>query len=291
MLISMTGYGRAECDLGNVVYAVEIKSLNSKQLDFTIKIPVILKEKEMEIRSWLGGDLQRGKIEFGIFPEIKEGASGYSINKPVVKEYVERLKELAGDLDLDETERLIQIAMRLPDAMQSEKDLLHEDDWSKVKAGIRSALDELISFRKQEGKALEKDIRMRVNTILQKLSEVTPFEEDRIALVRKKILSALEELGQDQAADTGRLEQEMVYYLEKMDITEEKVRLKNHCKFFLETLKADAPAGKKLGFISQEMGREINTLGSKASEANIQRLVVEMKDELEKIKEQVLNVL
>jgi uncharacterized protein (TIGR00255 family) len=287
----MTGFGRAECDLRNVVYAIEIKSLNSKQLDFSVKIPVQLKEKEMEIRNWLGGELQRGKIEVGIFQEIKEGAAGWSINKPVVEEYVRQLKEIAGDSDPVDPEQLIQIAMRLPDTMISEKDKLQEDDWIKVRASILSALEELNSFRLQEGKALEKDIRLRINNILQLLSEVAPFEEDRVVAVRNRILSALEELGQNNSTDPGRMEQEMIFYLEKMDITEEKVRLENHCRFFLETLDAASPAGKKLGFISQEMGREINTLGSKALEANIQRLVIGMKDELEKIKEQLLNVL
>ncbi len=291
MLISMTGYGRAECDLRNVVYSIEIKSLNSKQLDFSVRIPVFLKEKEMEIRSWLGGELQRGKIEVGIYQEIKEGAAGWSINKSVVEEYVRQLKEIAGDSDPVDPEQLIQIAMRLPDTMISERDKLQQDDWLRVRDSIETALEELLSFRQQEGKALEKDIRLRINNILQLLSEVAPYEEDRVAAVRNRILSALEELGQNHSTDPGRVEQEMIFYLEKMDITEEKVRLENHCRFFLETLDAPSPAGKKLGFISQEIGREINTLGSKASEANIQRLVVGMKDELEKIKEQVLNVL
>ncbi len=291
MLISMTGYGRAECDLRNVVYAVEIKSLNSKQLDFSVKIPVFLKDKEMEIRRWLGTELQRGKIELGIYQEIKEGAAGWSINRPVVEEYIRQLREIAGDTGLADPEQLIQAAMRLPDTMLSEKDKLQEDDWIEVRGSIQAALDELNSFREQEGKALEKDITLRINNILQLLSEVAPFEEDRVLAVRKRILSALEELGQNHSTDPGRVEQEMIFYLEKMDITEEKVRLENHCRFFLETIAAASPVGKKLGFISQEIGREINTLGSKASEVNIQRLVVGMKDELEKIKEQVLNVL
>lgn len=290
MLISMTGYGRAECDLRNVVYAIEIKSLNSKQLDFSVKVPVFLKEKEMEIRSWLGTELQRGKIEVGIFQEVKEGMAGWTINRPVVEDYIRQLREITGDTGLADPQ-LIQVAMRLPDTMLSEKDKLQKDDWIKVRASIQTALNELNIFREQEGKALEKDIRLRINNILQLLSEVTPFEENRILAVRKRILSALEELGQNKSTDPSRIEQEMVLYLEKMDITEEKVRLENHCRFFLETLDIGSPAGKKLGFISQEIGREINTLGSKASEANIQRLVVGMKDELEKIKEQVLNIL
>jgi len=291
MLISMTGYGRAECDLRNVVYAIEIKSLNSKQLDFSVKIPVFLKEKEMEIRSFLGAELQRGKIEVGIYQEIKEGAAGWSINRPVVEEYIRQLREIAGNTGLADPEQLIQVAMRLPDTMLSEKDKLQEDDWIKVRASLQAAVEELNSFREQEGKALEKDIKLRINNILQLLSKVAPFEEERVQAVRNRILVALEELGQNNSTDPGRIEQEMIFYLEKMDITEEKVRLENHCSFFLETIATASPAGKKLGFISQEIGREINTLGSKASEANIQRLVVGMKDELEKIKEQVLNIL
>jgi uncharacterized protein (TIGR00255 family) len=291
MLISMTGYGRAECDLRNVVYAIEIKSLNSKQLDFSVKVPVLFKEKEMEIRSFLGGELQRGKVEVSIYQEIKEGSAGWSINRPVVEEYIRQLREIAGEAGMDDPEQLLQVAMRLPDTMLSEKDKLLDDDWMKVRNSLESALNELNSFRKQEGQALEKDIRLRINNILKLLSEVAPYEEDRTAAIRTRILSALEELEQNHSTDPGRLEQEMIFYLEKMDITEEKVRLENHCRFFLETLDKDFPAGKKLGFISQEIGREINTLGSKASETNIQRLVVGMKDELEKIKEQVLNVL
>jgi uncharacterized protein (TIGR00255 family) len=291
MLISMTGYGRAECNLRNMVYAVEIKSLNSKQLDFSVKMPVFLREKEMEIRSWLGGELQRGKIELSIYQEIEEGAAGWTINRPVVEEYIRQLKEIAGDGVQPDPEQWIKIAMRLPDTMLSEKHKLQEDDWQKIRESLQAGLDELVSFREQEGKALEKDIRLRISNILELLSAVTPFEEDRVPAVRNRLLSALEELGKNHSTDPGRLEQEMIFYLEKMDITEEKVRLENHCRFFLETLDTASPTGKKLGFISQEIGREINTIGSKASEANIQRLVVEMKDELEKIKEQVLNVL
>ncbi len=291
MLISMTGYGRAECDLRNMVIAVELKSLNSKQLDFSVKLPVFLKEKEMEIRSWLGGELQRGKIELGIYHEIKQGAAAWSINRPVVEEYIRQLKDIAGANERTDHLLLLEVAMRLPDTMMSDKDELQEDDWMKVRDSIQAALEELNAFRQQEGEALEKDIRLRINNILQLLSQVSPFEEDRLLAVRNRILTTLEELGQNNFTDPGRMEQEMIFYLEKMNITEEKVRLENHCSFFLETLDSDAPAGKKLGFISQEIGREINTLGSKASEANIQRLVVEMKDELEKIKEQLLNVL
>jgi len=287
----MTGYGRAECDLSNMVYTIEIKSLNSKQLDTSVRVPVLLREKELEIRNILNKELQRGKIELGIFQEVKEGAAGYSINQPVVKEYIKQLRKISGEVGMEESEHILQVAMRLPDAMKSQKEVLSDKDWALVRQSIRTALDELVSFRKQEGKATQNDMSLRVHSILARLNQIEPFEEERISRVRNRILTALEDLKKDIKADQNRLEQEMILYLEKMDITEEKVRLKNHCKYFMETLKEDASAGKKLGFISQEMGREINTLGSKASDSEIQRLVVEMKDELEKIKEQVLNVL
>jgi uncharacterized protein (TIGR00255 family) len=291
MLISMTGYGRDECDLGNRVYAVEIKSLNSKQLDLTVKLPSLMKEREMEIRSWLSNELQRGKIEVGIYLEMEEGAASWAINRAVVEEYLQQLREMLGDAAQPGPEHLLGMVMHLPDAVVSEKQRLLEDDWMKVRHSIQGALDDLIAFRGQEGKALEEDIRLRISNILALLSQIEPFEEGRVAAIRTRILSALEVLGQNHSTEPGRVEQEMIFYLEKMDITEEKVRLENHCRFFLKTLETNAPAGKKLGFISQEIGREINTIGSKASESNIQRLVVEMKDELEKIKEQVLNVL
>lgn len=287
----MTGYGRAECDLANVVYSIEIKSLNSKQLDISIKLPVPLRERESEIRNMLNNKLHRGKVEFSIYQEIKEGATGYSINQPVVKEYIKQLKKIADETGMQETERILQVAMRLPDAMRSEKEELGEDDWKKIIKFIQSALDELVSFRSQEGKALEEDISLRVHSILGRLTQIEPYEEERIPRIRKRITAGLEELMNDVQADSNRLEQEMIFYFEKMDITEEKVRLRNHCKFFMETVKNNSTAGKKLTFISQEMGREINTIGSKAADSDIQHLVVEMKDDLEKIKEQLLNVL
>ncbi|MFC2098771.1 YicC/YloC family endoribonuclease [Bacteroidota bacterium] len=291
MLVSMTGYGRAECDLKNMVYTIEIKSLNSKQLDISIKVPVPLREKESEIRNLLNNELHRGKVELGIYQEIKEGATGYSINKTVVKEYIKQLREISEEDDFEGSDRILQVAMRLPDTIRSEKEVLGEEEWDLVKHSILQALGELVAFREQEGRALEEDISLRVHSIQARLNQVEPFEEGRILRTRKRIATALEELKKDVKADQNRLEQEMILYLEKMDITEEKVRLQNHCRFFIETMKAGPSAGKKLGFITQEMGREINTLGSKASDSDIQRLVVEMKDELEKIKEQVLNVL
>ena len=232
MLISMTGYGRNKCDLPNMVYSIEIKSLNSKQLDTSVKVPVLLRDKEMEMRNMLNTELLRGKVELSIYYEPKESASGYSINQPVVKKYLKQLAEIAGEAGMEETERNLQVAMRLPDAMKSVKDELGKEDWKLVKQAIQKALDELVSFRRQEGKALEKDISLRVNSILDKLDRIEPFEEERINRVRKRIAGALADLKKDVPADNGRLEQEMIFYLEKMDITEEKVRLRNHCQYF-----------------------------------------------------------
>ena len=291
MLFSMTGYGKAECDLSRMVYSIEIKSLNSKQFDLSIKIPLLLKDREMDIRNLLSRELQRGKIDFGIFQDVKPGSGTHSVNKEVVGEYIRQLADVARDAEMEKTDRFIQVAMRLPDAIRSDQMELKEEEWDSILKSIRQALQELNEFRKQEGGSLEKDIRTRIGNILRKQSEITPFEKERIPNIRSRIKAGLDELGQDKATDPGRFEQEMIFYLEKFDITEEQVRLKNHCEYFLECMDTDQGIGKKLGFITQEIGREINTLGSKANDSGIQRLVVEMKDELEKIKEQVLNVL
>jgi uncharacterized protein (TIGR00255 family) len=287
----MTGFGRAECDLPGMLYSIEIKSLNGKQLDVAVKLPLSLRDREPEIRNLTATGLQRGKIEIGIYPEAKEESPMHSINEPLVKEYIRQLRMIAEETGLDAGEWLLQVAMRLPDAMKPEKEALGEEDWEKIRSAIRQALNEVTDFRRQEGKALEEDFILRIHAILDKLDQVEPYEEERIGRIRKRIATALKDLDLEAAADPGRLEQEMIFYLEKMDLTEEKVRLRNHCNYFIETLKDGQSAGKKLGFITQEMVREINTLGSKASDSDIQRLVVEMKDELEKIREQVLNVL
>lgn len=287
----MTGYGKAECDLAKMTCCIEIRSLNSKQLDISIKLPILLKDRELEIRNLISRDLQRGKVDFSIHQDIKAGSSTYSVNSELVKEYIRQLADVASEATEDRTEEFLQVAMRLPEAIRSEQMELGQDEWDLIQSGINQALGELAAFRKQEGEALEKDIRSRVKYILKNLSGISPFEKRRIEQVRSRIRSSLEELAQENTTDPGRFEQEMIFYLEKYDITEEQVRLRNHCEFFLETMDSDQAPGKKLGFITQEMGREINTLGSKAYDAGIQRLVVEMKDELEKIKEQLLNVL
>ena len=291
MLVSMTGYGKAEYDLSNMIYSIEIKSLNSKQLDISMKLPILLKERELEIRNLISQELQRGKVDFGIFQDIKPGTAAHSVNKEVVLEYIRQLEEVSREAGADITGQLIETAMRLPEAIRSDRVELGEEEWGSIRSTITVALKELTDFREQEGRALEEDIRARIESILKKLTGISPFEKERIQQIRTRINNSLDELGKDNTTDPGRLEQEMIFYLEKYDITEEQVRLKNHCEFFLECLDSKEPIGKKLGFITQEMGREINTLGSKAYDSGIQRLVVEMKDELEKIKEQTLNVL
>jgi uncharacterized protein (TIGR00255 family) len=291
MLVSMTGYGKAECDLPKMIYSIEIKSLNSKQLDVSIKLPILLKDRELEIRNMLSQELQRGKVDFGIFQDVKPGTTTHSVNREVVLEYIRQLEEVSHASEADKTDQFIPVALRLPEAIRSEQVELGKEDWDNIRSSISKALKELSDFRQQEGKAMEEDIRRRVENILQRLIELAPFEKERIQQIRTRIKNNLDELGPEITTDSGRFEQEMIFYLEKFDITEEQVRLKNHCDFFIESMNSEQAIGKKLGFIIQEMGREINTLGSKAYDSGIQRLVVEMKDELEKIKEQILNVL
>ena len=287
----MTGYGKAECLLPGKKLAIELKSLNSKQLDANIRVPAFYREKELEIRQLIAADLERGKVECSIYYELtgKEGSA--VINEPVVKEYYEHLYRISGELGLDPSLELLGMVMRMPDAIRTEKPELDEEEWLEVKQGLQQAMEELIHFRSNEGRAMEKDLTERVRVISGKLNEVEKYEKERIAQIRGRIENNLATLLSREEIDQNRFEQELIFYLEKLDISEEKVRLANHCDYFLETMKEERAVGKKLGFISQEMGREINTLGSKANHAEIQRLVVEMKDELERIKEQILNVL
>ncbi len=291
MIRSMTGYGKADCLLADKKLTIEIKSLNSKQLDTNTRLPSLYKEKELEIRKLIASELERGKVECSLYYELSGEAAPAIINEPVVKSYYEQLYKISGELGLQASLELLSAAMRMPDTIRTEKPELHESEWKQVEASLRKALDQLNTFRLQEGKSLDDDLRQRVEAISSKLKRAESFERARIDQVRERIRKHLEELGQKDAVDENRFEQELIYYIEKLDISEEKVRLGNHCSYFLETLEDQGPAGKKLGFISQEMGREINTLGSKANHKELQKLVVEMKDELERIKEQILNVL
>lgn len=287
----MTGYGKAECLLADKKLTIEIKSLNSKQLDVNTRLPSLYKEKEINIRQVLASELERGKVECSFYYELSGEAVSGTINEPVVKDYYQQLYRISGELGLQASLELLTTVMRMPDTIRTEKPELQETEWTLVEAALRKALEQVNIFRKQEGESLDGDLRQRTDAIMRKLEEVELYEKERIDQVRERIGKHLEEFGLKESVDENRFEQELIYYIEKLDVSEEKVRLANHCKYFLETLEDQGPAGKKLGFISQEMGREINTLGSKANHKELQKLVVEMKDELERIKEQILNVL
>jgi uncharacterized protein (TIGR00255 family) len=291
MIRSMTGYGKAECLLADKKLTIEIKSLNSKQLDTNTRLPSFYKEKELVIRQLIASELERGKVECSFYYELSSEAAPGIINESVVKAYYAQLYKISGELGLEASLELLSTVMRMPDTIRTEKPELQETEWTLVEAALKKALAQVNIFRIQEGESLDKDLRQRVEAISRKLVIVESFEGERIDLVRERIGKHLEELGQKEAVDENRFEQELIYYIEKLDVSEEKVRLANHCSYFMETLEDKGPAGKKLGFISQEMGREINTLGSKANHKELQKLVVEMKDELERIKEQILNVL
>jgi len=290
MIKSMTGYGKAEIVLQDKKVSVEIKSLNSKNNDTNIKLPYAYRGKELEIRQIINERLQRGKIDVNIFYELNAGITPASINKELVKSYFLQLKQINEELGVESHDHLMDIVMRLPDTIKVEKNEFEETEWLKIKDTLMLAMVQVDSFRMQEGKALEKDMLSNVDTIMKGLSEIDKFEDGRIAKIREKINLQLQEL-KIKDLDKNRFEQELIYYLEKMDVSEEKVRLTNHCKYFHETIRNEENAGKKLGFILQEMGREINTLGSKASDSEMQKIVVGMKDDLEKIKEQILNIL
>ena len=291
MIRSMTGYGKAECLLPDKKLTIEVKSLNSKQLDTNTRLPALYKEKELEIRKQIASELERGKVDCSFNYELTDDSGSGIINEPVVKSYYEQLYRISGELGLQASLELLNTVMRMPDTVRSEKPDLEEEEWRTVKSGLQQALQQVNEFRYQEGKALDSDLQDRVNAISEKLVNVQQYEEDRINQIRERIGNNLASFLKKDEVDENRFEQELIYYIEKLDISEEKVRLANHCKYFLEILEESGSSGKKLGFISQEMGREINTLGSKANHAEIQRLVVEMKDELERIKEQILNVL
>jgi uncharacterized protein (TIGR00255 family) len=291
MINSMTGYGKAECILPDKKLSIEIKSLNSKQMDTSVRLPSLYKEKELEIRQLISSGLVRGKVECTLFYEITGEEGTGVVNVPVVKNYYEQLYRISGELGLDPSIELLSMVMRMPDTIRSERPVLEEEEWEAVKNALQQAIGQVSDFRRQEGKALEKDLKERTLSISDKLSKVENFEEERIRQIRERIGNNLSSFISRDEVDENRFEQELIFYLEKLDISEEKVRLANHCLYFLETMEENGGVGKKLGFISQEMGREINTLGSKANHTEIQRLVVEMKDELERIKEQILNVL
>ncbi|MFL9845438.1 YicC/YloC family endoribonuclease [Flavobacterium rhizosphaerae] len=285
MIQSMTGFGKASQQLPNKKITVEIKSLNSKGLDLNVRMPQVYREKELALRNKVAQRLERGKVDFSIYIEVTGEETTSKVNVPVVKAYIEQLKKVVNG---DETE-LLKMAVRMPDAMKTEREEMDEEEWEPIEHIINEALDNIQNFRVAEGAALEKEFSTRIGNILSLMNETVSYDQERIDTVKARLQSAIDELKLN--VDENRFEQELIYYLEKMDITEEKVRLENHLNYFMETLAGNEANGRKLGFITQEMGREINTMGSKSNHAQMQKLVVQMKDELEKIKEQVLNVL
>ncbi len=287
----MTGYGKSIAETPQKKITVEIKSLNSKQLDLNTKVPWLYKEKELEIRNIISQLLERGKIDFSIYFDILEDEGIPVINKTIVKSYFRQLRELASEIEINIDDQIMPIIMRLPDSLKTEKLEVPEDEWKTVKERIMESVNVLDLYRAEEGKSIEADLRKRVSGILESLAEVEKFEPGRIDKVRERLWAILSDNNGTENIDKNRFEQELIFYLEKFDINEEKVRLKKHCEYFLETIDTPSPNGKVLSFITQEIGREINTLGSKANDASIQKLVVRMKDELEKIKEQANNIL
>ena len=291
MIQSMTGFGKVTAELPTKKVTVEIKALNSKQLDFSTRIPSIYKEKEMQIRSRLLQTLERGKVDFAIYIEYIGKEASSQINQEAVMSYFAQLKELSDKLGISAPSSWdeLQLVLRMPDVIKTDPVEVDEDEWNVVKQAIDEAIQHLCDFRIQEGAMLQKLFTQKVSNIAALLNDVEPYEKERIEKIKGRILDNLEKLAVDY--DKNRFEQEMIYYIEKLDVNEEKNRLDNHLKYFLETMETGHGQGKKLGFIAQEMGREINTLGSKSNHADMQKIVVRMKDELEQIKEQVLNVL
>jgi len=285
MIQSMTGYGKSVLQLPTKKISIELKSLNSKSLDLNARMPSMYRAKELAIRKLVAKNLVRGKVDFSLYVEITGEDTSSKINKTVVKEYIKQLKEV---VDGDATE-LLKMAVRMPDAVTTERDDIDEDEWSLINNGINEAISKIVDYRKDEGAILKQDFTNRIATIRQLLNEVIIMDPDRIDGVRARLEKGIADI--KEKVDENRFEQELVYYIEKYDITEEKVRLENHLDYFTKALNSEDSNGKKLGFISQEIGREINTIGSKSNYAEMQKLVVQMKDELEKIKEQLLNVL
>ena len=300
MIQSMTGYGKAEINLENVNFTIEVKSLNSKQIDATVKMSSIYRDKEVGIRKLLSEKLQRGKIELSIWRENSGSSPNYTLNTEVIKGYHQQILKLSKDLNLKglwnftffrlTQPEIIPTLLRMPDVMQKGEEQKNENEWNEIQKGIDIAIADLLKFRLDEGKVLEEDIQSRIYKLTELLNKISPFAKARIQKVKKSLSDKIAEID-TKNIDKNRFEQELIYYLEKQDITEEEVRLTAHLNYFLESMITGSPNGKKLGFIGQEIGREINTIGSKSSDVDMQKIVVQMKDELEKIKEQLLNIL
>jgi uncharacterized protein (TIGR00255 family) len=282
----MTGFGKATLQLPTKKITVEVKSLNSKGLDLNVRMPSLYREMELGLRNQIALQLERGKVDFSIFIESTAEQTSTKVNVPIVKGYMEQLRAVYAEADEVE---LMKMAIRMPDTMKTEREEIDENDWAQIETAIAEALQNILTFRRDEGLSLEKEFQLRIANIRQYMNEALALDHERVHNIKDRLHNAITEL--KVAVDENRFEQELIYYLEKLDITEEKVRLTNHLDYFLETIKGTEANGRKLGFITQEMGREINTMGSKSNHAQMQKLVVQMKDELEKIKEQVLNVL
>lgn len=286
MIQSMTGFGKATLQLPTKKITIEVKSLNSKGLDLNVRMPSLYREMELGLRNLIASKLERGKIDFSIYIESTAEQTSTRVNVPIVKAYINQLLEVYPDAD---TTELMKMAVRMPDTMKVEREEIDESEWATIQTVIEEALQNILNFRKDEGESLEKEFQLRIANIRQFMNEALALDPERVQAIKERLQTAIAELQVN--VDENRFEQELIYYLEKLDITEEKVRLTNHLDYFLNTIKGTEANGRKLGFITQEMGREINTMGSKSNHAQMQKLVVQMKDELEKIKEQVLNVL
>jgi uncharacterized protein (TIGR00255 family) len=282
----MTGFGKAFMQLSNKKITVEIKSLNSKGLDLNVRTPSVYREMELQIRNTIALRLDRGKIDFSLYIEVTGEETSAKINVPIVKGYINQMKEVIPNAD--ETE-LMKMAVRMPDSLKTEREELDKTEWLQIEKVINEALDNISTFRSDEGLSLDKEFVLRISNIENLMNKAVSYDAERVETVKTRLRTALEEL--EATVDENRFEQELIFYLEKYDITEERVRLGNHLNYFLETMQNKEALGRKLGFITQEIGREINTMGSKSNHTEMQKLVVQMKDELEKIKEQVLNVL
>lgn len=301
MIQSMTGYGKAELNLTNANFTIEVKSLNSKQIDATVKMSSVYRDKEIGLRKLLSEKLQRGKIELSIWREKSESSSNYKINTEVIKDYHNQILQLKKDLGLKwnmwtftpfkaESTDIIPTLLKMPEALVKGEEKSNENEWEEIQKAINTAIANVLQFRIDEGIKLEEDISKRISIISDLLKQIEPLAKERIVKVKQSLNEKLSEI-ESKNIDENRFEQELIYYLEKQDITEEQVRLDTHLNYFTETMNGESPNGKKLGFIVQEIGREINTIGSKSSDAQMQKIVVQMKDELEKIKEQLLNIL
>lgn len=290
MIQSMTGYGKSVAELPNKKITVEVKSLNSKQLDISTRLPYIYKEKDISVRNTVSRKLNRGKIDLNINVETISKNVSTKINHDILKQYLQDLKPLVAEIGVSEPNDWISTLLQLPDVMKQEIEELDEDEWAVIEKAIDNSLEGVIEFRLQEGAMLKNILSEKIENIRQLLIEIEPYESERLEKVKSKITEGLTNL-ENADYDKNRFEQEMIYYIEKLDVSEEKNRLSNHLDYFIETMNDEVSQGKKLGFITQEIGREINTLGSKSNHSEMQRIVVQMKDELEQIKEQILNIL